>query len=109
MVIFGTISYGYQAVLAIIVIALAHYKNTGVEDDTPAVRVRHLMLIFCAVVLNAPLVIANSWLGLSSLAARNLWPLVTTSLILLATLGYGLDAVLDAIQKRGTRRGSQVA
>jgi len=109
MVIFGTIVYVYYAVLAIIVIALAHYKNTGVEDDTPAVRVRHLMLIFCAVVLNAPLVIANSWLGLSSLAARNVWPLVTTSLIFLATLGYGLDAVLDAIQKRGTRRGSQVA
>ena len=109
MVIFGTISYVYQAVLAVLVIALAHYKNARVEDDTLVVRVRYAMLTFSAAVLNAPLVIANSWLGLSSLAARNLWPLVTTSLILLATLGYGLDAVLDAIQKRGTRRGSQVA
>lgn len=90
MVLFGTISYVYYSVLTIVAVAIScHDSYRRTPKPTIAERLSIQTVMFSIIVMNAPLAVKNSWIGLEAFRPLNVWAVFASVTVLLACVFYG--------------------
>lgn len=98
LTIFGQISYVYYSFLTIVAVSLLGSMRDDGRNNAAGYYSRHSsnLVLIGVVALNAPLAIGNSWVGLSSLPASNMWSLVALLLVFLGVVVHGVSRMLES-------------
>ncbi len=105
MVLFGSISYVYYSVLAVVAVAIScHVGYQGTPQRSVIQRFSVQVVMFSIVIMNAPLAIRNSWIGLEDFEPLNVWAVFASFTVLFACIFYGVTCLYTTVDNANRDR-----